>query len=117
MRLFDILVGRAMSSGGGGGSSDFSTATITAVDPNEIGAKLRGAFYGTVSSGPNTYITTYNTVWTDEGPFNIVLYKGSAIIDAEDVLVEGGSFSVSGSAEIEAGSYIIITGDCTITIS
>lgn len=116
--LFDIAVARKLSGGGGGGSSDFSTATVTLVDSGGLGATLYGAFY--YESEPPFVLDPHTTAYayTDQGTVEIVLYKGSALIDANDVTDQGATFTVSGNASaLTPMPMINVTGDCTITIS
>lgn len=117
--LFDIAVARKLSGGGGGGgSSDFSTATVTLVDSGGVGPLLYGAFYyeSEPPFAPDPHTNAYAN--TDQETVEIVLYKGSAIIDAADVIAQGATFTVSGNASVLTPLPIInVTGDCTITIS
>ena len=111
MDLYDIAVARKLSGGGGGGgSSDASTATITLVDPGEMGYILLGPFYS------ESHETAKPKCFTDDGEVGVLLYKNSAQVDATNVLEEGGTISVSGNATLE-DAFVIITGDCTITVS
>ena len=119
MDLFDIAVARTLSGGGGGGGggdSDFSTATMTVINPNwklpSIHAPvcidvLEEDFY--MSAGdftPGDGTTTRK----------IILYKGLSSIYI-DKRGETMSFSVSGNIEDDGDGYYYVSGDCTITIS
>lgn len=86
---------------GGGGSSDFSTAKAT-VNNQAF------AFYMPVVD-PNTI----SVVKPASGTFDVPLYKGRL-----DIFLERGVTAniESGNATLE-GNYLVITGDCTITIS
>jgi len=93
----------ALSEGGsgGGGSSDFSTAKAT-VNNQAF------AFYM-----PVVDTNTISIVKPASGTFDVPLYKGRLDIFLErDVTAS----IESGNATLE-GSYLVITGDCTITIS
>ena len=109
MSLYDIAIARKLS-GGGGGSSDVSTAKITLVDPNENGYVLLGPFYEDAMAMAKCF--------TDDGEVGVLLYKNLAQVDATNVLEDGGSFSLSGNAETGLSEgLILISGDCTITVS
>ena len=112
MDLYDVAVARKLSSGGGGGSSDFSTAEVTFInntyDPVQVSIPF---INGNYSYGQET----------DEGSFvssgtstkSVIVYKNGAVVG---VFGKGLDVQVSGSATYEEPD-IIITGDCTITIS
>lgn len=111
MDLFDIALAKKLAGGGGGGgSSDFTVATVTLVDPNEVWAELYGAFL-------DGDIMDCDCYTTDES-VQLVLYKGTAVINVQNILNAGATFTVSGNATVVGkGDHIRITGDCTITIS
>lgn len=91
---------------GGGGSSDFSTAKVAIIDPDEclerfVGPcvennKSRGYFNGDPSEG-----------------IPVILYKGMAEVGVQ---IADATVETSGSVTTEAGAYIV-TGDCTFTIT
>ena len=86
---------------GGGGSSDFSTAKAT-VNNQAF------AFYM-----PVVDTNTISVVKPASGTFDVPLYKGRLDIFLErDVTAS----IESGNATLE-GNYLVITGDCIITIS
>lgn len=98
---------------GGGGSSDFSTAEVTfsstnfqtdfsAIMIDEGEGEEPQLIYESIIFGGNVGDKT----------FNLVLYKGHQMV----ILPEGKTATVTGSATVEE-YYIIVTGDCTITIS
>lgn len=107
----DLATNWSGDGGGGGGSSDFSTATVT--------------FTNTLDGPAN--VTCANLFQTDEinassgllemasqesATVDVILYKGYAFAD-----LEHGSFSVvSGDATI-SGNTVTINGDCTLSIS
>lgn len=104
----------------GGGSSDFSTAQVTFV--NNTGASSVASVPNCVeenalgSGSPAT--VTYFVPTQDATPVvaNVPLYKGSCygFWDTNDEQFE---ISVSGDVALMGGGTILITGDCTITIS
>ena len=101
LRVLDMLSG---GGSGGGGESDFSTA------------KLTYEVVGHVTTPP-IYISR---IWDNAmsslipvaGTYDVVLYKGLAY----GILETDANVSVEGSIEYDDGD-LIITGDCTITIS
>lgn len=95
----------------GGGSSDFSTATVTITNNNDVGLNLPSVFDAGELS-PEAPALLYSASMGYHGAVTIVLYKGSAFIDlpSDDVVIDG-NITAMGS-----GNYII-TGDCSITIS
>lgn len=88
----------------GGGSSDFSTAKLTYSGIEQI---YISRIY---ADGDNTLVTP---IIADPGTYDVVLYNGVAYGDLDRVL---GNVSVDGAIEYDDGG-VIITGDCTITIS
>ena len=93
----------------GGGSSDFSAAEVTVInntnDPVKVDAPLA------IVVGEYTFAGTSTLVEPGTKILNVVLYFGKGAC-----AVAEGNVSVSGDAELDEG-YIIVTGDCTITIS
>jgi len=92
----------------GGGSSDFSTATVT-INPNNRGAELYGAYID-----GNDAFTSDVLVQRADMTLTAVMYKGAmyGAIDTDRQV------SVSGSITYDSEyGDIIITGDCTITLS
>ena len=114
MDLYDIAVARKLSSGGGGGggSSDFSTATVTF---NVSGtSQVNAPFILTAPLDPPIdYIDPMGSKLS-AGEYDIVLYKGIALLMCNDLTVSG---TASGAIEHLAGDVYKVTGDCTITIS
>lgn len=94
---------------GGGGSSDFTLASITLADPNDLGFKMTSAF---IPEDGESIITEFHT--NDANSVNIILYKGSATVR----FPEGGmvNTNVSGNAT-KSGKFITVNGDCTFTIN
>ena len=110
IKNLNTLLGEQLLDGGGsggGGSSDFSTATMTVVgDPN-----VADLYFPYVSDFDG--IDTIRTKVSDDAPFTIVMYKGSAtLIDTNNQIT-----SAEGDIESKGRGYYLITGDCTITIS
>lgn len=103
---------------GGGGSSDFSTAEVTIT--NNSGEEVRFYLpvymnipgYGAIIQG---FMMTDSEEPTIEGevviPTNGELYVGSSLAQFTT-----SNTTVTGNARIENGQ-LVITGDCTITIS
>ena len=98
---------------GGGGGGDFSTAQVTVVNTNTGSARsLKGA--NTVDNGEDTGSAGSMGIPTSTTEtFSAILYKGVALINRGDATI----VSVSGSAEKLGSSMVMVTGDCTITIS
>ena len=93
---------------GGGGSSDFSTAEVT-VNANtqqfEFLVPLINEKFG--------YLGAYDNINPSESEtLTVCLYKGKALTQ----FLTDGVVSVSGNAQLN-NDQILITGDCTITIS
>ena len=82
--------------------SDITTATVTAV----YGGDDLDIDFLAIPTITNDVISI-NEI--NEGVFTVPLYKGVMKIEA------GGSEATSGNCEI-VGDYIVITGDCTITV-
>lgn len=91
----------------GGGSSDFSTAKLTVTGSSTFGIPISisrvSSYEGTEATAPAI---------SENGIYDVILYKGVAFgaFDTEE------SVSITGSGEYDDGD-LIITGDCTITIS
>lgn len=112
--LFDIVVARKLS-GGGGGSSDFSTATVAVAVSDGNFCEIVGAYFGVFDVSEQEQETTEGVYSFNVGTetVNVVLYKGKAtlLVDTE------GSLSVNGDAFILPDGSVLVTGDCTLTIS
>ena len=138
--LFDVVVARKLS-GGGGGSSDFSTATVTIINniPNYV-TTLFPVFYhvnnheitdyqsGFVINEDIGIDTSVGDGWSaDYGTSEYTAHlipNHNFSLDGAVITDEFERITVSGLAEksyiSDGGSNlntIIITGDCTITIS
>lgn len=96
---------------GGGDSSDFSTAQMT-IAGNQSSIGLTCA-YLYEESGEAALTVSSGGIFL--GEYTVPLYKGvaTAQLDYEEI----GNVVVSGNATINEDGLIIITGDCTITIS
>lgn len=95
----------------GGGSSDFSTAQMT-IAGNESSIGLTCA-YLYEDSGEAAVVVSSGGIFL--GEYTVPLYKGVAIAQLD--YKEIGNVVVTGNATINEDGAIIITGDCTITIS
>ena len=105
MDITDILYAKKLSGGGGGGSSDFSTAEVTI--NNEMSHNYNLPYL--TEYGGIEYIQTYNST---SGTFNVVLYKGNAVLSFVD---EVNVVYTENVTELAAGFVYLITGDATIT--
>lgn len=85
-----------------GGSSDFSTATVTAT----YGHTINGAFY---TNFPPEAPFEGGTVYQNSMSDTLVLYKGSALIIINDPVQ-----SISGNIQDMGEGGYLVTGDCTI---
>lgn len=91
----------------GGGGGDFSTAEVTI--NNESGFNYNIPYLS--EDGGIEFISGYGST---SGTFNVVLYKGNAVL----VFVEEVSVVYTGNVtELEAGLAYLITGDATITVT
>ena len=107
---------------GGGGGGDFSTAEITLIKPEDYGGcDLYGAFVnpsGYEGLDDPTNFTGGTAVSTSGGgtkKFNLILYKGSALLalsDFESTITTSGAITYLNDWEM-----YVVTGDGTITIS
>lgn len=88
-----------------GGSSDFSTATLTIIDPNEL---MESLYVPCVSDGGAEF--QYNGDPSEGITVILAEEKAWAEVEAEGVLTLAGNITAE-------GRRYLITGDCTITIS
>lgn len=95
--------------GGGGGSSDFSTAEVTV---NDNSTQQLQFFVPLINDEFGYLGAYYNFNPDDSETLTVGLYKGKALTQ----FLTDGVVSVSGNAQL-ADDQILITGDCTITIS
>lgn len=112
IKNLNTLLGEQLAEGGGGGggSSDFSTAEVTIVDNTERNILLPFI----VDDEEQELHTILNLGISGSGSYTVPLYKGSLT----GIINEGsGTVSVSGDITFLPGEIVIITGDCTITIS
>lgn len=113
MNATDILYAKKLAGGGGGGSSDFSTAEVTVINNSSVDAvTIHIPNADELSETPfdpacvdSVYVLTGETITV-----HAVLYKGKLMTPASP------NFSITGDAVIQMGQ-LIITGDCSITIS
>lgn len=93
--------------GGGGGSSDFSTAEVTITG---IGEGTTVPIIGCYCFNDYNLLLPFTEI--GDGVYTVPLYKGTVAFTPDPDLV----YTLSGNATDNDG-IIIITGDCTITIS
>lgn len=102
----------------GGGSSDFSTAEVTITNNSSEEVQF---YIPTYMDIPNYGTIIQSFIWTNsEEP----TFEGEVVIPTNGQLIVGsslaqfttGNTAVTGNAIVEGGQ-LIITGDCTITIS
>lgn len=93
--------------GGGGGSSDFSTAKVTLNSSAQLPPLI---YIGWVNRHTDPGIVP--AISGENGTYDVILYKGVAY----GIFNTASSVSITGSAEYDDGD-LIITGDCTITVS
>lgn len=103
---------------GGGGSSDFSTAEVTITNNSSEEVQF---YIPTYMNIPDYGAIIQSFMWTNsEEP----TFEGEVVIPTNGELYVGSSLaqfttsntSITGNARLENGQ-LIITGDCTITIS
>lgn len=98
--------------GGGGGSSDFSTAqvTVTFAIPNTV------LYIPTIVDMDE--VSFANDMIMESGTYPVILYKGTSIgvASADDDSFPVSVEVISGDAEA-SDEEVIITGDCTITVT
>ena len=119
MNLYDIAIARKLSGGGGGGgSSDFTTATVTiANNTNKIIIcycpslfevdEYDTGFPALIANAEQDAYSMSSEI------FSAPLYKGSCLLRFDDEVTA----TITGSATQMNSMEIIVTGDCTITIS
>lgn len=128
IKNLNTLLGEQLTEGGGGGSSDFSTARVTIMNNTESSVQFFGADmanYGSVflGEGANSgmVVGSVTALAGDTGTQKVLLIKDVV----EDIGVVNQAFfnvetegvvSVSGACIYSDGG-LLITGDCTITIS
>lgn len=107
-------------SGGGGGGGDFTTAHVSVVDSS-------GGKTGEIA-GDNCSVCTFSTLEGISATFPTPMLAYGPSIEFDAVLYKGGAYfmyaderaeveSVSGSATKMGEKSVLITGDCTITIT
>lgn len=94
---------------GGGGSSEFSTAQATIINNAERDFVL---YFPNIFDGK--VLPYLDSADIDGSPVEAVLYKGSCDITYQSEAAL--NINVSGNATVDFNT-IIVTGDCTITIS
>lgn len=101
-------------SGEGGGSSDFRTAPVTVINNASGEVTFDGALYIVEDEDfllPNLTVTGGETITC-----TAVLYKNEAHWFVSDHVVAAVGYATTQTSPF-GGTEIIITGDCTITIS
>ena len=101
---------QAVASGGGGGSSDFSTAEVTIV--NNKNKTLAMYIPMIFSEDGFSALVVNDVVDSGENQYTVPLYQGVAYIIPNDNI---GTPVISGDCEYD--DFLIVSGDCTITIS
>ena len=111
------ILGVTGSYEGGGGSSDFSTAEVT-ITNNSTSPMIVYAPIVVDSEGQTCIVPSANA---DSLPtVNIAIYKGTTLAQFDETIthsLEGIRFSTTGNAEVVDVGIVMITGDCTITIT
>ncbi len=115
-------IAAAVPGGGGGGSSDFSTAEVTIVNPSTtLSCELGLPYYYSVDlddwAGSSGKIVM---ALEDTETFTVILYKGKAecvISDAYSASFIMASATGDISIDDDSKTYAEITGDGTITLS
>ena len=103
---------------GGGGSSDFSTAEVTVTYTGNDVIRLYAPFYFE-AEGYDPFIEGWMKFDSEEPTFTgkvVVPSSGELIIGSSLTSYTSSNTQVTGNARVERGS-LIVTGDCTITIS
>lgn len=98
----------------GGGESDFSTAEVTLVGKD--GSVAGDVYLSTAAEeSPAASVPRVNFIANESHTYNAILYKGSAaaLVANPAHTIE----SITGDAQKLSPGAILITGDCTITIS
>lgn len=93
-----------------GGSSDFSTAQVTIVNNGSAECEGSAVYIASYPSGELLDSVFYVDAGNSD-TLTCVLYKGLTPLD-----VNGWQVTVEGDAEID-GFFVIITGNCTITLT
>jgi len=96
----------------GGGSSDFSTAEVTIA--NNTGS-LVTFDSPLIEEDEGEFLVMNETIFNGERTLVIVLYKGRSASDI-NIDTTSDNITVTGNATYE-DQRLVITGDCTITIS
>lgn len=106
------------SEGGGGGSSDFSTAQVTLIGKDGV---IAGDVYLPITLDgedgmPDVAFFQANYVANQQHTYNAIMYKGATL--GRIANTAGRSIeSIIGNAQDMGNGLLLITGDCTITIS
>lgn len=99
-------------SGGGGGSSDFSTAMVT----TNITKGENYLYLPVIKNTPTDMLAVWQVnAMTGESTETVPLYKGSTFITGE--ITEDATVTTTGDVVDYGDGQLLITGNCTITIS
>lgn len=101
--------GQRTEIGGGGGSSDFSTAEVTIVNSSNV----QTTFYFPYINHEFNDIEAFNIGSLGTSTYTVPLYMNRATMLFDEMPA---GTNVNGDAEINE-DVVIITGNCTITIS
>ena len=109
----ELIVGA--DSDGGGGESDFTTATVTV--QTDLGTDIE--YYGAFYRKTEPLRTVGHIRSTGPATLYVVLYKGEATITGYNVTLDDDLTVevVSGDAEVFQTGYLIVRGDCTVSVT
>ena len=116
--LYRAKVVEGLASSGGGGSSDFSTAQVTLIGKDGV---IAGDVYLPITLDgedgmPDVAFFLANYVANQQHTYNAIMYKGATL--GRIANTAGRSIeSIIGNAQDMGNGLLLITGDCTITIS
>lgn len=129
MDLFDVLVARKYSDGGGGGGSSIVEPIVVTVNNTSAGSKSIGVMFMDADANHtafqlfNGYIDTENgTIEANAGEVatgTVYCLPNKAFMLADFVDSFSGC-TLSGGAEfseVMGMTVVVVTGDCTITVS
>lgn len=111
MDFYEIMLQQKLAGGGGSGSSDFSTAEVTIVNNCADGTVWVVPYF--IDSPVATSMAYLYVQANSSSAKQIILYKGMGIVITASAFSD---IQVTGSAELSQEG-ILVTGDCTITIS
>ena len=118
MNMYDVLLAKKLSgSGGGGGSSDFSVANVTVINPGtDMNAIRLPVILEAGALAPEqqaVLFIAFVECEPGETVFKVPLYKGFCVYEAENSYIE----STTGGVQYDENTFTMnITGDGTITL-